>query len=458
MKQTLLAVSVAAALVAPGIALADSSNVSLYGRLAVGVESIQAKGATQTTSAGSAITGATDLERKTRVTDSLSFIGLKGEEEINDDTAAIFQIESYVKPDDGCYYTACSDGNATLATANSFVGLRTAYGTIHFGRNNMYYDKHVPNELHLLRSGTNTTALAILGNNGISQSGVGLIADYATLAPAAGAAGIALSSAAAGKAVVGAATTFYSVGGRVNNQLWYKSPVFNNVTVQVAYAAGENKGTAASTAFKAAGLVDTTRVANSSYAELAAIYMTGNMFGSVTYMQEKDPLFSSLNGTLDKATGLKAAFGYQLPSQTRLGVVVEQQTNTVNSTTLTKLQSTTATVLGDKHTRNTWTLAASKKMGDLEVVGTYGQTGNLKLFDRELDKTGAKFFQLTGLYSLGKNANLYATYAKVTNDDYAAYNFFVQGAATANAQTQNASGTTKGVDPTSISLGVNYTF
>lgn len=467
MKQTLLAVSVAAALVAPGIALADSSNVSLYGRLALGVESVQAKGATtlsagQTAVANLAQIKTTDTDRFTRVTDSLSFIGFKGEEELSDDLSALFQVESYVKPDDACYYTGCntSTGNtsSTFASANSFVALKSAQlGTIHFGRNNMYYDKHVPNELHLLRSGTNSTALSILGNNGTSQLGVGYMAGIFR-APISGAMGNAQAGAAA-------ATTFYSVGGRVSNQVWYKSPVFNNVTIQVAYAAGENKGTASNVAtylptVAAAGTLS-SYTANSSMAEIAAIYMTGSTFASATYMQEKDPMFKQLGGALTKADGLKFSVGHQFSSGTRLGAVIEQQTNTVNSSIVTLLNTATFSTTGDfsdKNKRTAFTLAASQKMGDLDVIGTFGKVGDITILGKKLDNTSAKYFQVTGLYSLSKNANLYATYAKVTNDSAAGYNFFVEGAVTNSSNEQNPSQTARGTDPTAISLGVNYTF
>ncbi|MFC4158183.1 porin [Chitinimonas lacunae] len=181
MNRTLLAAAVTAALAAP--AQADDGIV-IYGKMTMGVESVSAKGATLPNQT---------IERRMRVTDGFSTIGFRGQEEINDDLVAYYQIETQIKPDDSCGFAGCSTqgqisglglpfddrygrytsphtGGVNLANRPSFVGLRGNWGQIQLGRMDMYYDKHVPNEMHLLRTGLSSTALAVLGTNQLSNA------------------------------------------------------------------------------------------------------------------------------------------------------------------------------------------------------------------------------------------------------------------------------------------------
>jgi hypothetical protein len=67
----------------------------------------------------------------------------------------------------------------------------------------------------------------------------------------------------------------------------------------------------------------------------------------------------------------------------------------------------------------------------IELFGTYGQALDTKTWTGEKDKdSGAVYTQLTMLYNFTKKLTLYATYAKVENEAVAAYNFFINGAAT----------------------------
>ncbi|WP_284196420.1 porin [Chitinimonas prasina] len=178
MQRSLLALALASAFAASAQA---AEPVTVYGKMTLGVESIAATGATLANQ---------NIERLMRVTDGASTLGFRGSEEINDDLTAYFQIETQIKPDDGCGFGGCSTvgkitalgpqdnryaaitsphtGTSRFANRPSFVGLRGSWGQIQMGRMDMYYEKHVPNELHLLRTGLNTTALAVLGSNQLS--------------------------------------------------------------------------------------------------------------------------------------------------------------------------------------------------------------------------------------------------------------------------------------------------
>ena len=105
MKKSLIALAVAGAFAAP--AFAATSNVDVYGKLHVSVSMFD------------------DHDDATyndlQVSSNASRIGLKGSEDLGGGLSAIWQIESGVNVD---------EQNGTLASRNSFVGLKGGFGTL----------------------------------------------------------------------------------------------------------------------------------------------------------------------------------------------------------------------------------------------------------------------------------------------------------------------------------------
>jgi len=95
------------------LSCAQDSNVVLYGKLNLDMETVSAAGGTGT----DAHTG--------RISNNSSLLGLRGEEALGGGLSAFFQIESAVGVD---------TGSGTLAGRNSGVGLRSAAGTILMGQ------------------------------------------------------------------------------------------------------------------------------------------------------------------------------------------------------------------------------------------------------------------------------------------------------------------------------------
>lgn len=119
MNKKLIALAVASAVVAPA-ALADTSNVNIYGKVNVGViyDNKYSK-------AG---------EREARI-DNLSTssrIGFKGEEDLGGGLKGFFQLESGVAPDD-----ASASG---WATREGWVGLKGGFGSVGLGRGKSAYE------------------------------------------------------------------------------------------------------------------------------------------------------------------------------------------------------------------------------------------------------------------------------------------------------------------------------
>ena len=101
-----------ASAVAP-FANAQEDAVSLYGRVYVTFESVEARG------------GGTPLASRTRVADQFSNLGVRGSESLGGGSRAFFQLETAFKPD---------QNDTTFAARNSGVGLDGVFGRVLLGR------------------------------------------------------------------------------------------------------------------------------------------------------------------------------------------------------------------------------------------------------------------------------------------------------------------------------------
>ena len=120
MNKKLVAVAVAAVLAAPLAAQAQTANVTLYGRLNLTLEYIDANGSNPSVQ---------------RLSSNSSRLGVRGTESLGGGLNAIFQIESSISGD---------AGGGTLAARDTFVGLQGSWGTVRFGNFLAPYDDMHP--------------------------------------------------------------------------------------------------------------------------------------------------------------------------------------------------------------------------------------------------------------------------------------------------------------------------
>jgi predicted porin len=200
MNKKLIALAVAAASVAPAAMAQTANPVTLYGRIYVMFESVEAKG------------GANPIARRNRVTDNSSLLGVRGTEDLGGGLKAFFQLEMAFRPDDNqngaqdrananstTALTAASvtQNNSPFSGRNSGVGLQGGWGSILLGRWDTPYK-------------TTTTAvdpfgdLTIGGITGINNDG-------------------------------------QNHDRRANNVVQYWSPTFAGFAVRASYAANEGK-------------------------------------------------------------------------------------------------------------------------------------------------------------------------------------------------------------------------
>lgn len=134
MNKKLIALVAAGVLGIPAIAFAQASNVQIYGRANVGLDTWQATGAT----AGAAA----DFKSRTRIYDNSSRIGFRGTEDLGNGLKAMFQIESGANIDSGSLNGQSGTPNAssgTLASRDSWVALGGAWGDVRFGRQSIFW-------------------------------------------------------------------------------------------------------------------------------------------------------------------------------------------------------------------------------------------------------------------------------------------------------------------------------
>jgi predicted porin len=113
MNKNLIALAVAGASLAPAAMAQTANPVTLYGRVFVTLESVEAKG------------GATPVANRGRVSDQSSYFGIRGTEDLGGGLKAFFQLETGFRPD---------SNDTTFAARNSAVGLQGGWGSVLMGR------------------------------------------------------------------------------------------------------------------------------------------------------------------------------------------------------------------------------------------------------------------------------------------------------------------------------------
>ena len=162
MSRSLRAVAFAAATLCASAGAFAQSSVTLYGLMDAGVRSYQTAGTEKNKEVSSG-----DM--------TTSFLGFKGAEDLGGGLSAIFTFEHFFRPDVGQAGRFNGDG---FWTRSAFVGLKSEYGAVTFGRNttpffvstlvfNAFGDSfsYSPSILHYFQSGG-----ALVGDSGWSNS------------------------------------------------------------------------------------------------------------------------------------------------------------------------------------------------------------------------------------------------------------------------------------------------
>jgi predicted porin len=115
MNKKLIALAVAGATVAPAAMAQTANPVTLYGRVHLTYEYVEAK-------------GTPSQARRTRMQDQASLLGVRGTEDLGGGLKAFFQLETAFAPDQA------PGTNGGFAGRNSGVGLQGGWGSLLMGR------------------------------------------------------------------------------------------------------------------------------------------------------------------------------------------------------------------------------------------------------------------------------------------------------------------------------------
>ncbi len=398
MNKKLIAVAVAGVLAAPAV-MAENS-VTIYGVADVGLEHVEAKGAT---------TANADVVGRTRVTPNSSYLGFKGQEELGGDLKAIWQIEQGVDLDDG-------GGTSTngFATRDSYVGLNSkSAGTVMMGR-------------------LSTPTRALLGKLDVfpGQTGMG-----------------------ANTAIIGNTGQKQKMGGlafdtRKANAVSLSTPSIAGLNATLAYIADENRS--------AAGVDPWGWGAGVTYAG-------GPLTVMLAYEEHRNTNGLNANDTTSAAaiTPQGGTARGSLDTNMRVGVGFKGGPVTVNavyesldlrSGGASKLERDDVAPVYELK-RDAFWIGAKLTAGNHEVRAALAQsmkaTVTKNFVESDVDNSEARQISLGYGYNFSKRSQVYAVYSSVDNKSAAQYDF---------GPGKSKTGTAVGADPEGYSVGVRHLF
>jgi len=415
MNKKLLAIAVAGALAAPGLAFAQATSVTISGVLKVGVDNLNIS------NPGAARAGKNTSEM--RVTDNSSRILLNMVEDLGNGLAAIGQVDLRFSTDIGSNATAASSstvGATTMgASGNTWVGLRSkSIGSVVFGRSDLHY-------------GTQPD-------------------DIATKAGALMATSISLFDFIGGTAIAG--------GTRTNNVVKYDSPNWGGFEVTAAWSA--NATGAESDLVNSGNAVagsNTTRKGNTW--NLKPRYTSGNWGAGWSHWDQKSDGGTALGAAAVAPAAQLTVTPEDQRGDTLYGYVTFGGLKAGVGFNRSSLKGTDASNGGagvETNRRDAWTIPVSYTFGPNNIYFHYTQAKD----DRDtVAVDGAKMWALAYVYEFSKRTSVGVTYAKIKNDNGAAYNFFTNGPGGANGVFgSGGSASLAGEAPQLIQLTMRHAF
>jgi predicted porin len=350
-----LVTAVAAACALPAAALAQvPAELQIYGRANVSYERI--------TVSNSPV--ATQNVTNWEVVDNSSRIGIRGKKDLGGGLGGFFQVESRVKLDDGT--------GSTFSSRDSYLGMQGGFGTGRLGRTigPVYYATYDYISNHNHDTGTSSDALL--------------------------------------------ANTVFGNQGFMNNTLWYTSPKFGAITVDVALSR--------------LGEARITSLQQPQYLGIVGAYDQGPLHLAVSHASTKN------TADLDPGAGVKSnsdtAFTvgalYDFNKRVIVGGLFEQAKSEL--------------LVGEAK-RNYIRASVMVPVDKHEYHFNLGKVNHR--LDQKLTNDGAKQWTLAYNYNITKEFKVYAFYTVVDNDSNGNYGFRTNS---------------PGVDNKSLAAGARYNF
>jgi predicted porin len=438
MNKKLMALAIAGALAAPGLAFAQSS-VTISGVLKIGVDNLSI--------GNPAAARAGKNTSEMRVTDNSSRIIFGMTEDLGNGLAAIGQVDVRFSTDIAAntYATAPTNVGGTTMSAggNTWVGLRSkTMGSVVFGRADLHYGLFELNDMAAKAGALMATTVGLFDFIG-------------------------------GTAIAG--------GTRTNNVVKYDSPVWNGFDATVAWSANPTGVETDLVSGNAAG-TQTTR--KGSAWNINPRYNAGNWGVRYSYWQQKSDggstpqsvTTAACTATQTAQGGLPIAGLAGAPCLTALSQPLDQRGDTFagwvkfgdfkvglgyNKSRLTSTDVSNTPVgfaIGaDVNNRTAWTLPIGYVTGPHNIQFHYTKANDDKVTAQGAN--GAKMFALGYVYDLSKRTTVGVTYAKITNNALGTYNFFTNGGSNALGQFGSPNGgSAAGEAPSLMSFIVRHAF
>jgi len=462
MNKKLMAVAIAGAIGAPGLALAQAANVSIYGHL---------DGSWRSSRYTSNANGSIAAQTKQQLQFAAPRWGLRGSEDLGGGMTAFFQLESGMSPDGR---PAISDNTiSALGGRDSYLGLRsTSMGTVQFGGFSTAYTgiagvwNAVPTYGHsqIIMGNKDTTGTTPSPNCNASTPGP-TGAAVTTVTPIISVLGTVTTTAAISctSQVEGSGTSF---ARRTSNYMEYATPNFSGFVGKIGTAVPENAEPTTSTP------VGGTRF-NPKHYSYNLIWSGGPFTAGIGYETHVgfragnvDALATGLKrDAKDKGTTIGGKWNF---GKGEIGVGYERldygNTTAVptvavgtNSFKLTNMvvnghyKMTAAGTISAGYSKTPG--AKSCGSGLTDALGTCGSS------------TGAKVISLAYDHTLSKRTGLYAAYGKITNNGVttaagtaagATYNYIA--GPLSNGGAGQIGGVSAGTDITTYQFGVKHNF
>ncbi len=432
MNKKLIALVIAGLVSMP--ALADTSNVTLYGTLNAGVDNASNVGGT---------TANQTTNNAGRVSDYGSYFGLKGSEDVGSGTSAIWQIEQGVAVNggngtqSGGLNGGGANGNSPFGSnqfnnqRNTFVGLSNqAAGTVLVGIHDTPYKMATAN--------MDPFADTLGDYNGLvgsfSQAGSYYNNGVTT------ANGLQNANGTVGALGGAGASDYFDL--RPSQVLAYVSPSYAGATLIAAYVFGGSQATG--TAGQQTGYAQSYALEYDASKTLdVPLYLTASYeqhnFGTAGTGTLG---FAGLAGGQNSAWKLGAS--YTLMGAT-LSALYEDSTDNFNNG---------SNLFG----HNTWYGSVKYPIGAFDINFAYAVSGNDNSAGTAYGvgaagaSTGATQTTIGGDYNFSKNTQVYALYTQIANDAGAMYNFADTTAPVAFA------GAIGGATIQAYSLGIKHSF
>lgn len=440
MQKKIIALAVAA--VASGAAFAQS-NVTISGNLNYQFENISGSNPTMSNLAG--FTAQASREGRGRVNENASNLKFSVTEDLGNGLKAMAVVESGIQATDtnnatnAVPGTGINGGSASrggLGGRDSYIGLAGNFGTIVAGRLSVHYNSQGSVDSFGANTALAASTLAVF--HGVGGAGYGLAA-----------------------------------GGRLANTVAYVTPTVNGFNATFGYARPNasnrnNDGVViqgANVTRKESGWTVKANFDNGPITAFASYLAHNDIAGANVLWQNtaNNALTTMTNSgtTTREVRGFRMGAAYSFPMGLKVGLIYD------NTKDLWRDDSGDAIAANDDLTmkRTAWAIPVSYTFGAHTLGATYAKANNLQTGGTistadaavlDTNGTGARYWMMGYQYAFSKRTNVGVTFARVDNDQRAAYDFFSNAAMGQNVVT--TLNNTRGSDPVSVSVGLKHSF